>query len=270
MMIDLLRVEKAIIENVREESPNVKTLTIKPERNIDFKPGQFAFLSKLGIGESPFAISSNPLKNTTFDVSIQKIGKNTSALHELEEGEEIWFRGPYGNYFPVEKWKGKKIIIIAGGIGMAPMRSLLYSILNQSQDYQGVELLHAAQNYEKFIYKNEFTKWETSISVKLIVEKPSIVKNIAIGLVTDILEEQCIIDIANSVICICGPNQMIQACIGLLKSKGIKSESIFVSLERKMKCGIGICGKCGVGNKHICKDGPVFRLDEVEEYFQQD
>lgn len=267
-MIDLLRVEKAIIENVREESPDVKTLTIKPERYIDFKAGQFVFLSKLGVGESPFAISSNPIKNNTFDVSIQKIGKNTSALHELEIGEKIWFRGSYGSCFPVEKWKGKRIIIIAGGIGMAPMRALLYSVLNQSRDYQGAELLYAAQNYEKFIYKDEFTEWESSISVKLIVEKPSIAQNIDIGLVTDLLQEQCVMDIADSVICICGPNQMIQACVCLLKSKGIKSESIYVSLERKMKCGVGICGKCGVGNKHICKDGPVFRFDEVEEYFQ--
>ncbi len=261
-MIDLLNIEKVTIENIKEESNKVKTLVLKPERNILFKPGQFILLSRLGVGESPFAISSNPLNNELFEVSVQRVGKNTSAIHELDKGETIWYRGPYGNYFPVEQWIGKKIVIIAGGIGIAPLRSLLYSLLSNRQSYDEITLLYGANTSEMIIYKDELDKWKKDISVHIITE---FVENenlgVKKGLVTNLIDDLNV-DVNNCIAVICGPRQMCFSSAELLKAKGMCDYNIFVSLEMKMKCGIGVCGRCNINHKYVCKDGPIFCLGE--------
>lgn len=264
-MIDLLKVEKAIIQNVTREYDEAKTLTLKLEEMLDFKQGQFILLSKLGAGESPFAISSNPNNSSTIEVTVQKLGKNTSALHQLDEGEEVFFRGPYGTCFPVDKWKGKKVIVIGGGIGMAPLRSLIYSLIENLQDYKKVELLYGIRSYDKMLYKDELNKIKEKISVNIIAEQNDSLQKRS-GLVTYLIKEMQI-EAEECIVVICGPEKMIKACINEVSDKGIQYNQIFVSLEMKMKCGIGICGRCNIDHRYICSDGPVFRLDEVQEVF---
>ncbi|OPZ88670.1 MAG: Anaerobic sulfite reductase subunit B [Firmicutes bacterium ADurb.Bin419] len=264
-MIDLLKVNKAVVKDIREESKDVKTLILEPQKSVDFKPGQFILISKLGVGESPFAISSDPVISSTFEVSVQRMGKNTSSIHELGRGEEIEFRGPYGNYFPIEQWKGKAITVIGGGIGMAPLRSLLYGLIHHQHDFKRIELLYGIRSFDKILYKDVINSWKDKISVQMICEQPSD-SDMRVGLITNLIKEMHF-DPEEHIVVICGPHKMIEACIHESMKKGIESRQIYVSLEMKMKCGVGICGRCNIDHRYICKEGPVFQLEEVKDMF---
>ncbi len=261
-MIDLLSVKKAIIEDVKVETPEVKTFVIKVEEPFRFKSGQFIMISMLGVGESPFAVSSSPQNPMSIEVTIQKTGMNTTAIHELSAGDAVWYRGPYGNGFPVEEWGSKNRIVIAGGIGLAPIRSLLYDMIDNRQNSEDILLLYGIRSYDKAIYKKELSDLDKKINVQIISEYPEEGSDRRVGFVTQLIEQQEI-DPSNSIAVMCGPHRMIEACVNSLEKKGLVREQMYVSLEMKMKCGVGICGRCNIDHRHICKDGPVFRVDEI-------
>lgn len=234
-------------------------------------PGQCAMVGTPGIGESMFCISSSPTEKGYLRFSIMKTGKNTSALHELEKDDSFYIRGPLGNTFPVDDWKGKNIVTIGGGIGQAPLRPIIQWVRDNRADYGELELIYGARTSADHCFKAEFEEigqsGECGLHLSVDVEEeewPHFV-----GFVPTLL-----MDVApkpeNSIAVTCGPPIMIKFVLENLEKLGFKPEQVYTTLENRMKCGIGKCGRCNVGNLYVCKDGPVFSyatLKNIPEAF---
>lgn len=264
----------AIIDEIKEEVEGLRAiktfrLTFQDDKNkkdFSYIPGQCVMVSLFGSGESMFAISSSPTQKDYIEVSVMKHGKVTSALHKLEEGDILGIRGPYGNNFDVEGWKKKNLIFIGGGIGQAPLRSVINYTLDNREDYANIDIIYGARTSSDLCYKDEFAELERRDDVKvhlsIDVEEEGWEKYV--GFVPDNLLE---VNPApeNAIAITCGPPIMIHYVIQNLLKLGFKDEQIYTTLEMRMKCGIGICGRCNIGNLYICKDGPVFSYDQLKE-----
>jgi sulfhydrogenase subunit gamma (sulfur reductase) len=262
-MIDLLKTEQAEVLDIVDEAPGLKTFVLAPERPMEFLPGQFVLVSKLGVGESVFAISSNPRETSKIEVSVQAVGKNTNILHELDPGETVGLRGPYGNSFPIDEWKGKRVYVIGGGIGLAPLRPVIYSLLDRKGEFGSISLVYGARLPELLVYKSELEEWKGKIDVHLTVDEARNGWDGKIGVVPKVASDLAL-DPRGAVAVICGPPVMIRFGRIALKDLGFKDDQIYTTLEMKMKCGVGLCGRCNVDHRYICKDGPVFRMDEID------
>jgi len=264
-MHDLMDVVNAEIIEVNQEAPGLKTFVLKPPEPMEFQPGQFVLVSRLGVGESAFAISSDPAKTDTISISVQAVGKHTNSLHELDPGDVVFVRGPYGNSFPVAEWRGKNILIAGGGIGMAPLRPMIYSILSDLSDYSSVTVVSGARSPELIPFKKDLEEWGDRLSVHVTVDSGDETWTGKVGVVPSIIE---VIGISpeNAVAVICGPPIMIRFGRDALFGLGFRDDQLYTTLEMKMKCGVGICGRCNIDHRYICKDGPVFRMDDIEEY----
>lgn len=239
--------------------------------SFDYRPGQFGFLSAFGVGESPFGLTSTKERlNGEVEFAVARVGTVTAALHELEEGDTVGIRGPYGNWFPLDEVKGKRIVIIGGGIGMAPLRPVIQTIIDNRRDYNELILLCAARQPNLLVFKEEYDEWaaapNTRFHVTVDVGDSSWKGNV--GLITKLLA-----DVAptpdNAVAITCGPPIMIKFVLKGLKELGFAPEQIVTTLESKMKCGIGKCGRCNVGEKYVCLDGPVFRYDQILKFLEE-
>ncbi len=239
--------------------------------NFDYRPGQFGFLSAFGVGESPFGLTSTKGRlNSEVEFAVARVGTVTAALHELEEGDTVGIRGPYGNWFPLDEVRGKRIVIIGGGIGMAPLRPVIQTIIYNRRDYDELILLCAARQPNLLVFKEEYDEWaaapNTRFHVTVDVGDNSWKGNV--GLITKLLA-----DVAptpdNAVAITCGPPIMIKFVLKGLKELGFTPEQIVTTLESKMKCGIGKCGRCNVGERYICLDGPVFRYDQILKFLEE-
>ena len=264
-MHDLMNVKNAEITEVIDEAPALKTFVLKPIEPIAFLPGQFVLVSRLGIGESAFAISSDPLRTDTISISVQAVGKHTDSLHELDPGDIVFLRGPYGNAFPINEWRGKNILIAGGGIGIAPLRPVIYSLLNDLSGYASVSVVCGARSPELIPYKAELEEWKDRMSVYITVDNIDEGWTGKVGLVPKIIEEIGVSP-ENAIAVICGPPVMIRFGKEALTGLGFAFDQIYTTLEMKMKCGVGICGRCNIDHRYICRDGPVFRMDTVGEY----
>lgn len=262
-MHDMLRPMESEIVSVVEEAPGLRTFVLRPERPMDWKPGQFVLVSRPGSGESAFAISSSPNEKGTISISVQSLGKNTSALHEMDSGEWVGLRGPYGNSFPIETWKGKNILLAGGGIGLAPLRPVVYSILSDRGSFGSVTLVCGAREPDLLPYKQEIASWADSIELVRTVDKECSGWECEVGVVPKVMEATGFRP-DNSVAVTCGPPIMIHYAVDALRRMGFPDDSIFTTLEMKMKCGVGICGRCNIDHRYICKDGPVFSLDQLQ------
>jgi len=254
------------IRKIKKETRDARTFRIELENkelrdNFYFQPGEFVLISVFGIGEAPFSISSSPFKKY-FEITVRKVGNVTGALFNLKEGNYIGVRGPYGRGFPMDEFEGKNLILIAGGCGLAPLKSVIEYILEKREKYGKLALLYGAKTLASILYKREIKKWKRIFDVYLIVEKKEKNWKGDVGVVTRLIDK--IEDFKNSVFCICGPEQMISEVINSLKKKKVNHANIFVSLERKMQCGLGLCCHCNINHLYVCKDGPVFRYSELE------
>ena len=263
----------ATVAEVREESTSerpIKTFKIviqdeKVRKAFDFIPGQCVMVSLLGIGECFFAISSSPTQKDYIEVSVLKLGKVTTQLHELEPGDVVGLRGPYGNNFNVKGWEGKNILLIGGGIGQAPLRSVQNYVLDNREKYGSLEIIHGARTIKDLCYKDEFAelKKRDDVKVHLSIDNEEEGWDEFVGFVPSNLQR--IAPSADNTIAItCGPPVMIPYVILNLEELGFKEEQIYTTLEMRMKCGIGICGRCNIGNLYVCKDGPVFSYDQLK------
>jgi len=262
-MLDLLTVDRALVTDVVREAAGLRTFTLKPPSPMDWKPGQFVLVSMLGTGESVFAISSDPAERETVAVSVQAVGKNTEAMHDLDPGDTVGIRGPYGNWFPLDEWKGKRVVVIGGGIGMAPLRPVVYSLVRDRDSYESVTVVAGARTPGLLPYRKELEEWAGVVDVHMTVDAPASGWNGRTGLVPTVVTELGPSP-DNAVAVICGPPVMIKFGCLALASLGFGDDRIYTTLEMKMKCGIGICGRCNIDHRYICKDGPVFRLDSLE------
>ena len=254
----------AKIINVKQETPIVKTFTLKLEEEFHFKPGQFVELSVFGVGEAPFGLSSSSYTTDKFEVSVMKAGKLTEALHSKKTGDYVGIRGPYGNGYPVEKWVGKNITIVGGGIGLSPLRSLILYLINEKEKYKNIWLLYGAKTPHDLVYKEELAQWRDSLNVNVSVDvsDENWVGNV--GVVT-ILFDIVKIPPSENISVVCGPPIMMKFVVRNLTKIGFTSENIYLSLERMMKCGIGKCGHCNIGKYYVCQDGPVFTYEQVKD-----
>ena len=264
-MIDLLRTEQAEVVDIVDEAPGLKTFVLKPGSPMAFLPGQFVLVSRYGAGESVFAISSSPKQGDSISVSVQAVGKHTNMLHEVDPGETLGLRGPYGNSFPVDEWKGKNVFIVGGGIGLAPLRPVIYTLLDRKAEFTSLSLIYGARHPELLVYKPELEAWKTDMDVHLTVDDApdDWSWNGNVGVVPKVMTDLGISP-ENSVAVVCGPPIMIRFAHIALRDLGFSDTQIFTTLEMKMKCGVGVCGRCNTDHRYICKDGPVFRMDEVD------
>jgi len=264
----LMRIEKIIFE-----APGVKTFMLKfinedDQNKFNFSAGQFGEYSVYGVGESTFCIASSPTRKGYIECTFRQTGKVTNALSNCEEGSIIGFRGPYGNTFPVDKWKGKSLLFIAGGIALPPMRCVIWNALDLRENFKDVTIIYGARSVKDLVYKHELEDWKRRKDVKLITtvdpggESPDWKGEI--GFVPTIVEKTAP-SAVNTIAIVCGPPVMIKYTFPVLAKLGFADEDIYTTLENRMKCGVGKCGRCNVGKVYVCKDGPVFTLSQLKE-----
>jgi NAD(P)H-flavin reductase len=236
--------------------------------NFSFNSGQCAMLSVFGRGESMISISSSPLMKDYLQFSILKMGRVTSSLHEMQVGDIIGIRGPYGNNFPVEKWKGKNIIFIGGGIGLAPIWSVLNSALGKKEDYGDLMLIYGARTSKDIVFKEELEELKKKMPVHLSIDVEEPDWKEFVGFVPQNVTDKKPSP-KNAIAVTCGPPIMIKFVIKALEELGFKDEQIYTTVENKMKCGIGKCGRCNIGLHYVCKDGPVYSWAELKKLPQE-
>lgn len=261
------------IDDIIMETPDVKTFRLKfqdPKWDSDFtfKAGQFGEYSLFGEGEATFCIASSPTRKGYIECTVKRAGKVTDAMHKLDIGDPIGFRGPYGNWFPIDQLKGKDLIFIGGGIGLAPLRSLIWNCLDLREDFGKITILYGSRSVADLVYKQELEEWEKRGDITLIKtvdpggETPDW-KGLT-GFVPLVMRD-IYLSSDNSVALTCGPPIMIKFVIQGLDSMGFSPTQIITTLEMKMKCGLGKCGRCNIGKYYVCKDGPVFTYAQIYE-----
>lgn len=233
-----------------------------------FAPGQFNMLYVFGIGEVPISISSDPAHPESIKHTTRVVGTVTRAMHGLKPGETMGVRGPFGNHWPLELARGKDVVIVAGGIGLAPLRPALYDLLAHRKRYGRVVLLYGTRTPADILFKRELKGWRShfDLEVYITVDRSMGAWQGNVGVVTRLIP-RAPFDPSNAMAFICGPEVMMRFTIETLEQRGIPHENIFLSMERNMKCGTGFCGHCQFGPHFICKDGPIFRYDRIASIF---
>jgi sulfhydrogenase subunit gamma (sulfur reductase) len=256
------------ITKVVEETPTIKSfrVVLENQQQFCFEPGQVAQLSLFGVGEATFVINSPPTRMDYLQFSVMKAGEVTERIHQCKEGDPIGIRGPLGNWFPYDEMKGKDIYFIGGGIGMAPLRTLLLYMLDNRKDYGAITLLYGARSPQDLCYQEEVKEWASRKDMELILtvdrEFPDWDKRV--GLVPNVLKELAP-DPKGKIAITCGPPIMIRFTLQALAELGYKDEQVITTLEKKMKCGIGLCGRCNIGTSYVCVDGPVYSLAQLKK-----
>lgn len=231
----------------------------------NFQPGQFAFVSAFGLGEAPFGIANASGRGPTIDFAVARLGSVTTGLHELDKGDIVGVRGPLGNWFPMKKFKGKDLIVLGGGIGGAPLRPVIQYVIDHRSDYGTLTILWAARRPDLLVFTEEYDEWRSSpgTTLYLTVDTPDKQWGHDVGLITQLLEKVSPPK-ENSVTITCGPPVMIHFVTKMLQEKmGFDPKNNFVTLEARMHCGLGKCGRCNLGEKLVCVNGPVFSMEEV-------
>ncbi len=269
MREDVLIPKVGIVTDIRTDTPDVKTFRVEaPEGGVMFKhmPGQCAFLSMPGVGEALFSITSSPTQTNFMEFSIKRCGCVTEWLHAMEVGQQITVRGPYGNGFPVEtELKGKDLLFIAGGIGLAPLRSVINYCRDNRANYGTIDIIYGSRSKEDLVDYNEIVnEWmkEDGINVHLTIDREQDNWDGHVGFVPNYVKEVNP-DLSKTVL-MCGPPIMIKFTLAALKELGFKETQVYTTMELKMKCAVGKCGRCNIGSKYVCKDGPVFRFDQLD------
>ncbi len=260
----LARIEEIRVETVGRRPIKTFRVSLKDGGTFTFTPGQCVMVSVMGVGEAIFAVSSPPKGDGYIEFSVMKLGRVTSALHRAEVGETLGIRGPYGRPFPVEEWRGRDLLIIGGGIGAAPLRSLIGYVLSHREEYGSLTVLYGARSSRDLCYREEMRAWaeRNDVSLHLTIDRPEEGWDGLVGMVPDVLREMKPSP-ENTVAVTCGPPIMIKFVMEALADMGFPPEDIYTTLERRMKCGIGKCGRCNIGPLYVCKDGPVFSYAEI-------
>jgi len=231
---------------------------------LGHSPGQFVELSVMGIGEAPISVSSAPRETNSFELAIRKVGNITNAMHRLIVGDRVGIRGPFGTHFPVEETRGKDILFVAGGIGLVPLRSFIHFVLEHREEYGEVTILFGARNPSERLFLDELKQWTNRKDIRYLetVDRPDLDWKGHVGVITTLFPK-IDVDPSRTYCIIVGPPVMYRFVILEAKAKGMPDEQIFLSLERRMKCGLGKCGHCQINNIYVCQDGPVFRYTDI-------
>jgi len=264
---------KMILREIIEETPDTKTFRLDfadPSEGeaFSFKTGQFGLYSTFGKGEATFCIASSPTRKDYIECSVKKAGNVTTALHELNPGDVVGFRGPYGNGFPIDRMEGHNVLFVAGGIGMAPVRSVIWNILDLRDRYKDITIIYGSRSVEDLVYKQELKEWAERDDIKTIytVDPGGETDDWdgKVGFVPTVLEESAPASDDTYAI-MCGPPIMIKYTLPVLLNLGFSKDRVYTTLENRMKCGVGKCGRCNVGSLYVCKDGPGFTAAQIEQ-----
>lgn len=268
MKNDTLIPKLCVVTKIRTDTPDVKTFTVESvDGGVPFVhiPGQCAMVSIPGVGEALFSITSSPTDNKDIEFSIKKCGCVTTWLHNIEVGQQVTVRGPYGNGFPVDtELKGKDLVFIAGGIGLAPLHSVINYCRANRENYGTIDIIYGSRSKEDLVDYDEIVNdWmaEDGINVHLTIDREQDNWDGHVGFVPNYVKEVNP-DISKTVL-MCGPPIMIKFTLAALKELGFSDTQVYTTMELKMKCGVGKCGRCNIGDKYVCKDGPVFRFDQL-------
>jgi NAD(P)H-flavin reductase len=265
----------ATVKEIIQETAAIKTLRVVLDdpaamSSFSYEPGQVGQLSVFGCGESTFVINSQPSQKEYLQFSVMQTGEVTYAIHRLSVGEKIGLRAPLGNFFPWRDWKGKNIFFVGGGIGIAPIRVIMLHLLEHRSDYGKISLLYGARSPKDMAYSYEVEAWikKPDLNCTLCIDAPFDGWPYKVGIIPNVLLELHP-DPKNCVAIICGPPIMIKFTLQALEKIGFMPENIVTTLEKRMKCGIGICGRCNIGGRYVCVDGPVFTLKQLQELPQE-
>lgn len=260
----------AVIKTINEETYDTKTFSLvfqdgKRQQEFRYKPGQFIELSLLGYGESPISIASSPSQIGYIELCVRRVGRVTEALHRLSDNDIVGIRGPFGNGFPVEQMRNKNLVFIGGGLGLAPLRSLIRTVFANRRDFGKVTILYGARTPSDLLFRDELAVWGDTDNAEVLVtvDVGSSDWQGNVGVVTTLFSKTAI-SAQNAVAIVCGPTVMFRFVIQELFKIGFSEEAIMLTLERFMKCGIGKCGHCNIGPKYVCLDGPVFSYKELK------
>lgn len=261
------------VQRVRQEMAETFTLELIPSEgnnDLSFATGQFNMLYVFGIGEIPISISGNPLQPGPLLHTIRAVGVVSRALQTLKRGDTVGVRGPFGSHWPIEHATGKDIVIMAGGIGLAPLRSTMYQLLARREDYGRVILLYGARSPADMLYRRELEHWRARLDLDIFVtvDHATSAWRGSVGVVTKLIP-RAPFDPGKTMAFICGPEIMMRFCASGLQASGVVADQIFVSLERNMKCAVGFCGHCQYQPYFVCRDGPVFPYSRVHHLLIQ-
>jgi sulfhydrogenase subunit gamma (sulfur reductase) len=263
----LYRPHLSTIVQIEQETPDTQTFFLSADGlgwQRDYQPGQFVELSVFGVGEAPFCLAQSPTRSEFIEVTIRRTGSVTNRLHTYQPGDVVGLRGPFGNYFPFERARGKDLVFVGGGIGLPPLRSLINFVLDHREDYGKVHVLYGARTPADRVYKKELAAWSRSDKLSLVetVDRPDETWTGHVGVVTRLLKAMTV-DGASTIAFTCGPPVMLTYVVVELFGLGLPARNIVTTLERYMKCGVGKCGHCCVGQHYICMDGPVYNFDQI-------
>ncbi|HQO76924.1 MAG TPA: FAD/NAD(P)-binding protein [Thermodesulfobacteriota bacterium] len=256
---EIIKVEKLT------ETEKLFEFKFKNGQELGHAPGQFVEVSLFGYGEAPISVSSSPTKHGAFELAVRKVGNVTGALHRMEAGATVGIRGPFGRGFPVDEIKGKDVLFVGGGIGLVPLRSLINYVLDNRQDYGRIIIFFGARSPKERLFTAELEQWKNRKDAEFFetVDRGDDSWNGNVGVITTLFPKVDI-DPKNMYAVIVGPPIMYRFAILEALSKGITEDKIIVSLERRMKCGLGKCGHCQIQHLYCCKDGPVFKYSEIK------
>lgn len=254
-----------ILETI-DETPNIRTFVLKPEQEVPFLAGQFIELTMPGFGEAPFTPSSSHFAREKIEMTIMKVGRATGALFSFKPGDKVGIRGPFGQKYPLDRFEGKDIYIVGGGVGLAPLRALFLALVHEIDKYKHIFLRYGARTPADIVYKRLLPEWEKTkkvdIDLSVDVGDKSWVKRV--GVVTCLMDEiPC--DEKKSIAVVCGPPIMMKFVTKRLLDAGFQGENIYLSMETNMSCGLGQCGHCKLGPYFACKDGPVLTWDQIKD-----
>lgn len=268
MLPRIYRVEKRV-----RETADTYTLTLVPASgpgDFAFAPGQFNMLTAFGVGEVPISISGDPARPLPLTHTIRAVGAVTKALCRLQKGDQLGVRGPFGTSWPLPEAQGNDLLIVAGGLGLAPLRPAIYYVLNHRAAYGSVEIVYGARTPADMLYPQELMRWRGrfDLRVRVTVDQATPDWRGNVGVVTAIIP-RIRFDPPHTTVLVCGPGIMMRFVVQEFLKRGVREENIFLSLERTMKCGIGFCGHCQLGPVFICKDGPVFSYARIKPWFER-
>jgi sulfhydrogenase subunit gamma (sulfur reductase) len=263
---------KMRIVSIVDETVDTKTFRLEfcdplQGEQFIFRAGQFGLYSVFGAGEATFCIASSPTEKGYIECSVKRTGKVTDELHQCNEGDIIGFRGPYGNWFPIDQMQGKNLLFVAGGIGLAPLNSLIRNCLDLRDQFKAMSILYGARSVDDLVYKERLDTWQQREDVQTFYtvdpggETPEWKGDV--GFVPTVLTSMKP-NPQDTVVILCGPPIMIKFVLASLVELGFSPDSAYTTLENRMKCGVGKCGRCNVGNLYVCKDGPVFRCSDLK------
>ena len=268
----LVRIEEVVDETIDTRTFKLSFKDPQLARSFDFKAGQFGEYSVFGAGECTFCIASAPTRKGYIECSFKKAGNVTGAMRQLNVGDTMGFRGPYGNWFPLDRMKGKSLVFIAGGIGLAPVRCVIWNALDLRKDFKDITIIYGARSVGDLVYKRELEEWAKRPDVKLwqTVDPGGETKDWKgqIGFVPTIVEKAAP-KALDSYAVVCGPPIMIKFTLPVLQKLGFPDDRVYTTMENRMKCGLGKCGRCNIGPVYVCKDGPVFTAAQIKALPQE-